>query len=578
MGGAVLDGDDALDRLAHTALARLTKGLSPAAAQLAWHDWAFHLAISPGKGRRLLHEAWDAQRRLLNYAWQAAANPGCTNCVEPLEQDRRFVDEAWQKWPFNVIHQGFLLQQDWWQSATTGLRGVSRHHEDLVTFAGRQWLDMWSPGNFFWTNPEVLQKTVETGGANLRQGAQNWLDDLRRLLADAPPAGSEDLILGKDVGVSPGKVIYRNRLIELIQYAPTTPEVHAAPVLIVPSWIMKYYILDLSPHNSMVRWLVGQGHTVFMISWKNPDSEDRDLELEDYRRLGIMAALDAVKAIVPGQKVNAVGYCLGGTLLAIAAAAMARDGDTRLHSMSLLAAEIDFREPGELSLFIGESQLAFLDSIMADKGYLDGWQMAGAFQLLNSQDLIWSRQMKEYLLGERQGLFDLMAWNADTTRMPARMHSEYLRRLYLDNDFAEGRYLVDGRPVVPGDIRLPVFAIGTVRDHVAPWKTVYKVHRLIGGADITFALTSGGHNAGVVSPPDHPRRSFQIATRPHGAPHTDAQEWRDKTPVRQGSWWLAWGEWLAALSGAQTAPPPMGRPDAGYAAIANAPGSYVLER
>lgn len=570
---------DPLDQLAHTTLARATRGLSPAAAQLAWHDWALHLAISPGKRRRLLYEAFDEQRRFLNYALRAAARPDCSNCVEPLEQDRRFESEAWQKWPFNVIHQGFLLQQEWWQSATTGVRGVSRQHEDLVSFAGRNWLDMWSPVNFFWTNPDVLRKTVETGGANLWQGAMNWLEDLQGLVAGAPPRGSEDFIVGKDVGLTPGKVVFRNHLIELIQYAPATPKVHAEPVLIVPSWIMKYYILDLSPHNSMVRWLVGQGHTVFMISWRNPDADDRDLDMEDYRRLGVMAALDAVGAIVPDRQVNAVGYCLGGTLLAIAAAVMSREGDARLRSMTLLAAEIDFREPGELSLFIGESQLAFLESIMADKGYLDGWQMAGAFQLLNSQDLIWSRRMKEYLLGERQSLFDLMAWNADTTRLPARMHSEYLRKLYLDNDFAEGRYLVDDRPAVPSDIRLPVFAVGTVRDHVAPWKTVYKVHRLIGGVDVTFALTSGGHNAGVVSEPGRKNRSFQIATRIHGQRFTDPDKWREETPVQQGSWWPAWGDWLAAQSPEiQVAPPVMGAAKVGLAPLADAPGIYVLER
>lgn len=365
----------------------------------------------------------------------------------------------------------------------------------------------------------------------------------------------------------------------LIQYAPATPRVYAAPVLIVPSWIMKYYILDLSPHNSMVRWLVDQGHTVFMVSWRNPGSDDRDLGMEDYRQLGVMAALDVVGAIVPERQVNAVGYCLGGTLLAIAAAAMARDGDERLRSMSLLAAEIDFREPGELSLFIGESQLAFLESIMADKGYLDGWQMAGAFQLLNSQDLIWSRRTKEYLLGERRELFDLMAWNSDTTRMPARMHSEYLRKLYLDNDFADGRYLVDGIPAVPSDIHLPVFAVGTVRDHVAPWKTVYKVHRVIGGADVTFALTSGGHNAGVVSEPGRANRSFQIATRKHGQRFTDPDKWREEIPVQQGSWWPAWGDWLATRSSEeQVAPPSMGATKAGLAPLGDAPGTYVLER
>ena len=578
-GDSESHGTDPLDQLAHMTLARATRGLSPAAAQLAWHDWALHLAISPGKRRKLLEEAFDGHRRFLNYVLRSAANPNCPNCVEPLEQDRRFEGDAWQKWPFNVIHQGLLLQQEWWQSATSGVRGVSGQHEDMVSFSARQWLDMLSPVNFFWTNPEVLQKTAETGGANLWRGSMNWLEDLGGILADAPPAGSEDFIVGKDVGLTPGKVVFRNHLVELIQYAPTTSRVHATPVLIVPSWIMKYYILDLSPHNSMVRWLVDQGHTVFMISWRNPGSDDRDLGMEDYRRLGVMAALDAVGTIVPDRQVNAVGYCLGGTLLAIAAAAMARDGDERLRGMSLLAAEIDFREPGELSLFIGESQLAFLDSIMADKGYLDGWQMAGAFQLLNSQDLIWSRQMKEYLLGERQGLFDLMAWNSDTTRMPARMHSEYLRKLYLDNDFADGRYLVDGIPAVPSDIRLPVFAVGTVRDHVAPWKTVYKVHRLIGGADVTFALTSGGHNAGVVSEPGRANRSFQIATRKHGQRFTDPDKWREEIPVQQGSWWPAWGDWLATRSSEeQVAPPSMGATKAGLAPLGDAPGTYVLER
>lgn len=572
------DAAEALDRLAHVVLAQVTRGLSPAAALLAWHNWALHLGISPGKRRELFNEAGEAQRRFQAYAMRAAANPDCPGCVEPLAQDHRFVGEAWRKWPFNVLHQGFLLQQEWWQQATNGVRGVSRAHEEQVSFSARQLLDMWSPANFLWTNPEVLRRTAETGGVNLWQGALNWLDDLRRTLTGAPPAGGEDFIVGRDVGVTPGKIVYRNRLIELIQYSPTTSEVHATPILIVPSWIMKYYILDLSPQNSMVRWLVEQGHTVFMISWKNPGSDDRDLGMEDYRQLGVMAALDAVAAIIPDQQINAVGYCLGGTLLAIAAAVMAREGDERLRSLSLLATLIDFREPGELSLFIGESQLAFLESLMSERGYLAGQQMSGAFQMLNSQDLIWSRRMKEYLLGERSGMFDLMAWNADTTRMPARMHSEYLRQLYLDNDFAEGHYLVDGRPAVPGDIRIPVFALAAIRDHVAPWASVYKIHRLIGGADITFALSSGGHNAGVLSPPEHPRRTHQIGLRRHGDRHVGPQDWQDATPTEQGSWWPAWATWLAEQSAGDVPPPSIGSPERGYSPIADAPGTYVHER
>jgi polyhydroxyalkanoate synthase len=566
-----------LDTLAHALRARATGGLSPAAGLLAWHDWALHLALSPGKQRRLLEKGLHKHKRLARYALRAATMSRCPNCIEPLEQDRRFEDAAWQQWPFNLIHQGFLLQQQWWHNATTGVPGLSRHHEDMVTFAGRQWLDMCSPANFVWTNPEVLRATATSGGSTLWRGAMNFLEDARGLLLDDAPVGTEGFEVGKDVAITPGKVVFRNHLIELIQYAPTTPDVHAEPVLIVPSWIMKYYILDLSPHNSMVKYLVDQGHTVFIISWKNPTASDRDLGLEDYRWLGVMDALDAVTSIVPERKVQAVGYCLGGTLLAIAAAAMARDGDERLQSLTLLASETDFRESGEISLFIDESQLSWLEAGMWDKGYLDGKQMAGAFQMLNSRDLIWSRRVREYLLGERQALNDLMAWNADVTRMPYRMHSEYLRRLYLGNDLAEGRYRVGGRPVAIADIEVPMFIVGTVRDHVAPWPSVYKMH-LLSDAELTFVLTSGGHNAGVVSEPGHPRRSFQIATRAVGERYVDPQLWRTEHPLHEGSWWPAWQQWLSQRSTGRVAPPALSSAQEDAVALTDAPGTYVLMR
>lgn len=287
---------------------------------------------------------------------------------------------------------------------------------------------------------------------------------------------------------------------------------HAVPVLCVPAWIMKYYTLDLTAQDSLVRYLVGKGHTVFMISWKNPDAADRDLSLEDYRKLGVMEALDAVGAITGSASVNAVGYCIGGTLLSIAAAAMARDGDTRLASLALFAAQTDFKEPGELSLFIDESQISFLEATMWQRGYLDTRQVSGAFQLLRSNDLVWSRRLKHYLLGLPEAKTELMTWNADATRMPYRMHSDYLRQLFLHNDLARGHYRTDGRPIALADIQVPVFAVGTLTDHVAPWRSVFKLH-LLCDTEITFLLTSGGHNAGVVSPPGKAGRSYQLATR-----------------------------------------------------------------
>jgi polyhydroxyalkanoate synthase len=388
--------------------------------------------------------------------------------------------------------------------------------------------------------------------------------------------GTEGFKVGANLAVTPGKVVYRNRLIELIQYTPTTETVYGEPVLIIPAWIMKYYVLDLSPHNSLVKYLVDKGHTVFMISWKNPGPEDRDLRLEDYRTLGIMDAMEAISAIVPGQKAHGVGYCLGGTLLYIAGAAMARDGDDRLKSITILAGESDFTEAGELMTFIDESQVNYLENLMWDQGYLDARQMAGAFQLLRSNDLIWSRLVHDYLLGEREPMIDLMAWNADTTRMPYHMHSEYLRNLFLNNDLAEGRFEVGGRPITIGDIRVPIFAVGTVKDHVAPWRSVYKIH-LLADTQVTFVLTTGGHNAGVVSEPGHPHRSYQIGTKEESGKYIDPDTWQTVTPRHEGSWWPAWQNWLAIRSSGSVPPPSLGSAQKGYPPLDDAPGAYVLQ-
>ena len=563
---------DIVDRSLHAAIARLTMGLSPTAMMQAYADWAIHLASQPGKRMQLVDKAVRKTTRLGQYATQCAIEGRTAEpCIEPLPQDRRFDAPEWQQWPYNVMYQSFLLHQQWWHNATTGMRGVSKQHERMAEFMSRQILDMVSPSNFLATNPELMRRTIEKGGQNLVAGFRNMMEDWERRVSGKKPAGTENFKVGKDVAVTPGKVVYRNRLIELIQYAPTTDTVRPEPVLIVPAWIMKYYILDLSPHNSLVKYLTGQGFTVFMISWKNPDAEDRDLGMEDYRKLGVMDALDAVNAIVPNEKVHAVGYCLGGTLLSIAAAAMARDDDDRLQSLTLLAAQTDFTEAGELMLFIDESQLAFLEDMMWEQGFLDTAQMAGAFQMLRSNDLIWSYMIRNYVMGEREPMIDLMAWNADATRMPYRMHSEYLRQLFLNNDLAEGRFVAGGKPVSLSDLRVPVFAVGTVRDHVAPWRSTYKI-RALTDTEVTYLLTTGGHNAGIVSEPDHKRRSYQVATFAADASHVDADTWAQTTAHRQGSWWPEWSAWLAARSGDPVAPPAT-PPSATEAA----PGRYVLQ-
>ncbi|WP_342618198.1 alpha/beta fold hydrolase [Rhodoferax sp. GW822-FHT02A01] len=566
---------NAIDQAFHAQLARFTQGISPASLLSAYLDWMVHLAVSPGKQSELVAKALDDVRRLAVAAVPTAGEAG-QPCIEPLVQDKRFEAPEWQTWPFNLIYQAFLLNQSWWHTATKGVEGVSAHHEQLANFFSRQWLDMVSPSNFLATNPEVLAETAKTGGMNLLRGAQNRFNDALQNIRGEPAPAMRLFRPGHEVAITPGKVVYRNRLIELIQYAPATDTVFAEPVLIIPSWIMKYYILDLSPENSLVRYLVEHGHTVYIVSWKNPEASDRDLGMDDYLKLGVMAAVDAIAAALPRRKIQALGYCLGGTLLAIAAAYMARNGDNRLKSLSLLASELDFTEPGELALFIDESQLAYLDDVMAEKGYLDGKQMAGAFALLNSRDLVWSRMEHEYLMGHSLPVSDLIAWNADATRMPYRQHHEYLRSLYLRNDLAEGRYLVDGKPVALSDIRVPVFALGTQRDTVSPWRSVYKIH-LLTDTDVTFCLCTGGHNVGVVNPPGPGvKRSFQLARHAHGERYVDPDSWTEKAAVTEGSWWPAWQEWLAAHSGRRVAPPPMGIGAHDGEALDDAPGRYVL--
>lgn len=564
------------DRVLHAMLAHTTGGISPAALLLAYVDWLSHLAASPQRQMEIAQNAaLDASRFVESASHYFSPGRGPWSLIKPQSMDRRFSAPEWEAPPFNLFAQAFLLAQRWWHNASTGVRGVARQSEAVVDFSSRQMLDVLAPSNFAASNPEVWQKGFRTGGENFVFGWQHLCSDWMRLLSGARDQDdANDFVVGKTVATSRGKVVFRNELIELIQYYPTTEKVRPEPILIVPAWIMKYYILDLSPANSLVKYLTGEGFTVFMISWRNPLAADRDVAFDDYRKLGIEAALAEIEQIVPRRRIHAMGYCLGGTLLSIAAAVMARDGDNRLKSITLLAAQTDFSEAGELTLFINESQVAFLEDMMWEHGVLETTQMAGAFRLLRSNDLIWSRITRDYLIGERAPPSDLMAWNADATRLPYRMHSEYLRKLFLNNDLAEGRYIIEGKPIALSDIRLPMFVVGTLRDHVAPWNSTYKVHFLV-DAEVTFLLTSGGHNAGIVAPPGEQGHSYQVRTKTADAHYVGPEEWLKTAPRVEGSWWPEWARWLINRSGERLEAPVMGDGTARSRDLPDAPGDYV---
>ena len=561
----------ALDDAVMAALARQTGGLSPLAFATAAFDWTTHMMTAPGRRMDLAADAFGIMQR----AWTGLL-------FSPVMVAAAAKADAEGKTPLAVLYDAFDALEAWVDKAVDAAPGVSRRHREMMRFSAHQWLEPLRPENYLLTNPDAIRRTMREGGVNLVRGWTNWMTDVARYYGRETGTArlNGEFKVGEKLAATEGSVVYRNRLIELIQYKPTTDDIHATPILITPAWIMKYYILDLSEHNSLVRYLTAQGYTVFMISWRNPNGEDAELSFDDYRTQGVLSALDAVSALIPGEPVHAVGYCLGGTLLSIAAAALARDGDERLASLTLLAAQTDFRDPGELSIFIDEGQLDLLDASMDAKGYLDAEQMSAAFMMLRSRDLVWRRFQRSYLYGETEQMFDLVAWNADATRMPYRMHSEYLRRLFLNNDFVQGRFDVDGRPVAVSDIRAPIFALGTEKDHIAPWRSVFKIH-IFADTEVTFVLTNGGHNAGVVSEPGRARRRHRVLHKDDHEHYLAPDDWLAAAEQREGSWWPTWIEWLRARgSGRVAARAPRRAPTPTNLlpedeALPPAPGDYV---
>jgi polyhydroxyalkanoate synthase subunit PhaC len=551
----------------------LLGGHSPWAALQAWEDWALNLMLSPGRQIELCELASETA---LSF-YQAFLNGEVLNWgIKPDSADRRFRDPRWNRPPFSLLMQAQLAAEAQWHAAARNIPGMSRHNAKRVDSLGSFLLNALAPVNFAWTNPQVLDAAWRTAGANFASGASLLAQDLARLASGAKLKGLEDFKVGETVALTKGEVVFRNELMELIQYAPTTPQVRPEPILIVPAWIMKFYVLDLTPPGSLVRYLVDQGFTVFMVSWNNPGPELRDTSFDDYRSKGVMAAIDVIGQIVPSKKLHAMGYCLGGTILAIAAAAMDRDRDDRLASLSLLATQTDFEEAGDLMLFIDENQVRVLEDIMHVQGYLDTRQMAGAFYILRANEMIFSRYVERYLLGEAQAPGDLDAWLTDPSRMPARMHSEYLRQLFLDNSFSQGNYQAGGRAVALKEIKTPIFALGAERDHVAPWRSVYKVE-LYSSADTVFVLTGGGHNTAVVSPPGKPGAYYRVSTSKASDKYIDPDIWLVSTPRKQGSWWPEWVRWLDAhSSSARVTPSFLRNAERGWPAYGPAPGSYVF--
>ncbi|MCW8907728.1 MAG: class I poly(R)-hydroxyalkanoic acid synthase [Sedimenticola sp.] len=492
--------------------------------------------------------------------------------IQEEKGDRRFRHEGWEEQPaFNAIKQSYLLMSKWMRDQVQSVEGLDEHTAEKVEFFTERYLDALSPTNFAATNPAVVEKIIETKGANLVHGLKNMLEDLEAGKGELRIRMTDTTAfeLGKNVATTPGKVVFQNRMFQLIQYTPSTDKVLKRPLLVIPPWINKYYIMDLQPKNSLLKWLVDQGHTVFVVSWVNPDTSYADTEFSDYVTEGVMTAVDVVEQATGESDINMIGYCIGGSLLATTLAYMKAKGDQRVRSATFFTTMIDFSDPGELGVFIDEEQLANLEKRMNDSGYLDGTQMAGTFNLMRANDLIWSFYINNYLLGNDPRPFDLLYWNSDSTRMPAKMHTWYLRNLYLENNLSKpGGVSIDGVPIDISKVDIPVCFVSAVEDHIAPWKSTYAGAKLFSG-DTRFILGGSGHIAGIINPPAAGKYNYRVTDQLPDNP----EAWAVSADVVDGSWWPEWDRWVKQLSDDQVAARHPG--ERGMRLIEDAPGSYV---
>jgi polyhydroxyalkanoate synthase subunit PhaC len=516
---------------------------------------------------------WQDYLRLWQNATQRFFTGSPANPVAaPAPGDRRFADAAWsENAVFDYIKQSYLLTAKWMQAIVHRVEGLDEKTARKVDFYTRQFVDAIAPSNFVLTNPEVLRTTIESGGENLLHGLEHLLEDLERgkgrLMIKMTDL--EAFQVGRNIAVTPGKVVFQNDLLQLLQYEPTTEMVQRRPLLIIPPWINKYYILDLKPSNSFVKWAVEQGHTVFVVSWVNPDAQLHDKRFDDYMLEGPLAALDAIEQATGEREANVIGYCLGGTLLAATLAYMAAKGDKRFASSTYFAAMVDFTEAGELSIFIDEEQLHVLEDKMRQHGYLEGADMATTFNMLRANDLIWSFVVNNYLLGKEPFPFDLLYWNSDSTRMPATMHSFYLRSMYQENKLVEpGGITLNGVPIDLRQIKTPTFILSPREDHIAPWKSTYAATQIYGGP-VKYVLSASGHVAGIVNPPTQRKYGYWENSKRPKKP----DDWLAGAAFTDGSWWPAWEKWIARHGGGKVKARVPG--DGKLKVIEDAPGSYV---
>jgi polyhydroxyalkanoate synthase len=495
---------------------------------------------------------------------------------EGKKPDKRFTDPEWENNPYyQTLKESYLLASEYLLAEADETDGHDPEEQRRLRFHLKQFVDAMAPVNFLLSNPAALRRIAETGGTSLAEGARNLLADLREGRLSMTDTTAFEL--GENIAVTPGKVVFRNELIELIQYEPKTEQVYEVPILFIPPWINKYYILDLRPQNSMVNYLLEQGFQVFMISWKNPDSSMEDTKFEDYMTDGPMAAAEVVKDITGSEKINPVGYCVGGTLLAIMLAWLAAGGDENpFQASTFMVALQDFTDVGETAVFIDEPQVEFMEQQMMERGYLDNRKMANMFNLLRSNDLIWSNVVNNYLLGQKPPAFDLLYWNADGTRMARDAHSFYLRNTYLENNLIEpGKVEIKGRPIDLGKIDGEIYAVGAERDHIVPWYSAWKVGQLT-SAKTRFALANSGHIAGMINPPSKGKGRHWVNEGGDAGEAKTAEEWRQNATEHEGSWWEDWTNWLETRSGEKVEPPEVGNEN--YPPVEDAPGTYVRER